>query len=201
LWLWGLEIPTLLFLFTEKVIFIVSTDSKIKKLSSIDVPPAFPLTIKYLPFTNDGQELFLTLENAFYDSFEGSKLGLLTREMKGEEGPLAEKWREYVDNILNGKTPLSKNKKGLAGVPIMDGLSDLFSVKREDDISHAKKASHFTSVAFKRLLLSEIETAIDEEKKVSHIALAEKVVSLSPFLSCFCLFLIFPVFFRLRTSS
>ena len=95
--------------------------------------------------------------------------------MKGEEGPLAEKWREYVDSILQGKTAMSKSKKGLIAVPIMDGLSALFSVKREEEIACVKKAAHFTSVAFKRLLLTEIETAIDEEKSVSHLALAEKV--------------------------
>uniref|UniRef100_A0A7S4NMW4 FACT complex subunit n=1 Tax=Paramoeba aestuarina TaxID=180227 RepID=A0A7S4NMW4_9EUKA len=87
--------------------------------------------------------------------------------MKKEGGKLAEAWNNFFVAYVK--------KEGLQSASITDGLGGVFSVKEESDIQIIRKSAAITTSTYKKFLLNEIEIAIDEEKRVSHSKLAEKV--------------------------
>ena len=84
-------------------------------------------------------------------------------------------------SLLKTPTP-NKHSIELAASSIVDGLGGVFSVKKDNELAIMLKSAAITTSAYKKFLLNEIETAIDE-------------VRLFFFLFLFFSFLFFFVFF------
>eukprot|EP00008_Paramoeba_atlantica_P005836 CAMPEP_0201480538 /NCGR_PEP_ID=MMETSP0151_2-20130828/5009_1 /ASSEMBLY_ACC=CAM_ASM_000257 /TAXON_ID=200890 /ORGANISM="Paramoeba atlantica, Strain 621/1 / CCAP 1560/9" /LENGTH=979 /DNA_ID=CAMNT_0047862429 /DNA_START=38 /DNA_END=2977 /DNA_ORIENTATION=- len=142
-------------------------------------PPEVKIDVEFVAFSQDGsQEIFNKLKKEIRSSFGGATLGALMREMKAEKGDFAEGWVSEIMGLFGASEEEKEGKKKgkkLKAVSVVEGMGAVFAIKDESDLSTMKNSAKITSMVFKKLLLAKIETAIDEEQKISHATLADKV--------------------------
>jgi nucleosome binding factor SPN SPT16 subunit len=64
---------------------------------------------------------------------------------------------------------------GLQTVYVASGLADTMSVKDEEEVKNVKKAAYLVSSALNNRGFKDIEETIDQEKKVKHSKLSERM--------------------------
>lgn len=95
----------------------------------------------------------------------GSKIGILAKDKA--ESPLIADWNKYLE--------AHRVESGVEMLDITASMANVLSVKDEDELILAKLASKASAVVMEEYVMDQIMTIIDEEKKVSHESLSEKI--------------------------
>ncbi|KAJ7963220.1 FACT complex subunit SPT16 [Quillaja saponaria] len=174
IWLLGYEFPETIMVFTKKQIHFLCSPKKVSllevviKLSKDTVGVDVVMHAKAKG--DDGTGLMDAIFHAIraqskVDGNDNPILGYITRE--APEGKLLETWDE---KLKNSDFHLSD---------ITNGFSDLFAVKKNDELTCVKRAAYLTTSVMKSFVVPKLENVIDEEKKVTHSRLmdeTEKVI-------------------------
>ncbi|XP_061360509.1 FACT complex subunit SPT16-like isoform X1 [Gastrolobium bilobum] len=169
LWLLGFEFPETIMVFMKKQIHILCSQKKASILESVKKPAkeavGVDLVLHVKPKNDDGTALMDAIFHAIRaqskaDGHDASTVGYISRE--APEGKLLEVW---ADKLKNTKFHLND---------VANGLSSLFAVKNNEELTSIKRAAYLTTNVMKNFVVSKLENVIDEEKKVSHSTLMEE---------------------------
>ncbi|CAJ2502394.1 Uu.00g097880.m01.CDS01 [Anthostomella pinea] len=163
-WLLGYEFPTTLMLFTLDCLYIVTTAKKAKHLESLK-GGRFPIEVLVR-----GKDAAVN-EKQFHKIAEhinaaGKKVGVLTKDTS--KGPFVDEWKKvFADKCGDAEQ-----------VDISVALSTAaFSVKDETELRTMRTASKACVALMNPYFLDQMSDILDQEKKVKHSTLANKVDS------------------------
>ncbi|KAL2758648.1 hypothetical protein ACRALDRAFT_1075151 [Sodiomyces alcalophilus JCM 7366] len=161
-WLLGYEFPTTLMLILLDTIYIVTTAKKAKHLEPLK-NGRFP--VKILVRGKDAEQnekIWTEITSAIKNA--GSKIGVLPKDTS--KGPFVDDWKKsYADQC-----------KDIEEVDISQALSTAaFSIKDESELRAMRTASKACVGLMTPFLLEEITDIVDDDKKVKHSALTDKV--------------------------
>ncbi|KAL2138417.1 hypothetical protein VTI28DRAFT_6841 [Corynascus sepedonium] len=161
-WLLGYEFPTTLMLFTLDTLYILTTQKKAKYLDQIK---GGRIPVEVLVRGKDAAEnekLFVKITDAIKAA--GKKVGVLTKD--NSKGPFIDEW----------KKTFSENCKDVEQVDIAQALSaGAFSVKDEAELRAMRTSSKACVALLTPYFLDEMSDILDQDKKIKHSALADKV--------------------------
>jgi nucleosome binding factor SPN SPT16 subunit len=152
-WLLGYEFTdTVMFFSKDKLHFLTST-----KKANILAPlkKANPDMI----VINDRKDV--SYANFLQSIDVGRKIGVLENDKLEHKGAFVQEWYKEFDANSVPKADISA------------AIAHLFVVHTDAEIAHLKNAGQVASVALKRHFVKEMETTIDEDKKITHAKLAE----------------------------
>ncbi|KAJ5584102.1 FACT complex subunit s.t1.c16 [Penicillium hispanicum] len=160
-WLLGYEFPATLFVLTTEAVHVVTTPKKAELLE--------PLTGGKVPV-----ELLVTTKDpesktkAFGKCLDvikgaGKKVGTLPKDHTS--GPFADDWKRAFGDI----------SKDVEEVDITPALSAAFSIKDPEELVSVRNASRACSGLMSEYFVDEMSRLLDEEKQITHKALAAKV--------------------------
>ncbi|KAF8854754.1 transcription elongation complex subunit [Acephala macrosclerotiorum] len=161
-WLLGYEFPATLFLITLDGLYIVTTAKKAKHLEPLK-GGKIPLHVLVRGKDNEANEkLFVDINN--HIKAAGKKVGILPKDTSN--GPFIDEWKKVYSNI----------SKDVEEVDIGPALSSAaLAVKDENELRAMRNASKACIALMNPYFLEEMSNVLDEEKKVKHSALANKV--------------------------
>ncbi|KAK2615761.1 hypothetical protein N8I77_002490 [Diaporthe amygdali] len=161
-WLLGYEFPTTLMLFTTETLYILTTQKKAKYLDQIK-GDKFPVEV--LVRGKDAEEnkkLFVKVAEIIKKA--GNKVGVISKD--ASKGPFVDEW----------KAVLAEECKDVDEVDITAALSTAaFSTKDEAELRAVRNSSKACVALMHSYFLDEMSTILDQEKKVKHRVLADKV--------------------------
>ncbi|KAK4248795.1 FACT complex subunit-domain-containing protein [Corynascus novoguineensis] len=161
-WLLGYEFPTTLMLFTLDTLYILTTQKKAKYLYQIK---GGRIPVEVLVRGKDAAEnekLFVKITDAIKAA--GKKVGVLTKD--NSKGPFIDEW----------KKTFAENCKDVEQVDIAQALSaGAFSVKDEAELRAMRTSSKACVALLTPYFLDEMSDILDQDKKIKHSALADKV--------------------------
>ncbi|KAI1486575.1 FACT complex subunit spt-16 [Biscogniauxia mediterranea] len=161
-WLLGYEFPTTLMLLTLDCLYIVTTAKKAKHLEPLK-GGRFPIEV--LVRGKDAaanEKQFLKIADTINSA--GKKIGVLTKDTS--RGPFVDEWKKIF----------SEKCKDVEEVDMAVALSTAaFSVKDETELRAMRTASKACVALMNPYFLDQMSDILDQEKKVKHSALANKV--------------------------
>ncbi|KAL8363115.1 hypothetical protein RB601_009072 [Gaeumannomyces tritici] len=161
-WLLGYEFPTTLMLFTIDTLYILTTAKKAKHLDQIK-GGRFPVEV--LARGKDAAEnakAFAKITDAVKEA--GNKIGVLTKDTA--KGPFVDEWKKIF----------AENCKDVEESDIAQALSAAaFATKDEAELRAMRTSSKACVALMHPFFLDEMSAILDQEKKVKHSSLAEKV--------------------------
>ncbi|XP_057434287.1 FACT complex subunit SPT16-like [Lotus japonicus] len=171
LWLLGFEFPDTIMVFMKNQIHILCSQKKASILESVKKPAReavgveLEVVLHVKPKNDDGTALMDAIFRAIRaqsksDGGDASTIGYISRE--APEGKLLEAWAEKLKSSDFHLTDVA------------NGLSTLFAVKSNEELTSIKRAAYLTTSVMKNFVVSKLENVIDEEKKVSHSTLMEE---------------------------
>jgi len=161
-WLLGYEFPTTLMLLTPETVYILTTAKKAKYLDQIK-GGRVPVEVLVRGKDNaENEKLFGKLTDAIKAA--GKKVGVLTKD--NSKGPFIDEWKKaFADNC-----------KDVEEVDIAQALSAAaFSVKDETELRAMRTSSKACVALLTPYFLDEMSNILDQEKKIKHSALGDKV--------------------------
>ncbi|KAK2787451.1 FACT complex subunit spt16 [Emmonsiellopsis sp. PD_33] len=161
-WLLGYEFPATLFVFTLEAMYVVTTAKKAKHLEHLK---GGKIPVEILVTTKDAEQKAKVFEKCL-DVIKnaGKKVGVLPKDTS--TGPFAEEWKRVFGEI----------SKEVEEVDIAPALSSVaFSVKGPEELISIRNASRACSGLMSEYFVDEMSQLLDEEKKITHKALAAKV--------------------------
>ncbi|KAK3953039.1 FACT complex subunit-domain-containing protein [Pseudoneurospora amorphoporcata] len=161
-WLLGYEFPTTLMLFTLDTIYILTTQKKAKYLDQVK-GGRYPVEVLVRgKDAAENEKLFVKITDAIKAA--GKKVGVLTKDTS--KGPFIDEWKKvYADNC-----------KDVEEVDIAQALSaGAFSVKDETELRAMRTSSKACVALLTPYFLDEMSNILDQDKKIKHSALADKV--------------------------
>ncbi|KAG7288656.1 FACT complex subunit ctc-2 [Staphylotrichum longicolle] len=163
-WLLGYEFPTTLMLFTLDTLYILTTQKKAKYLDQIK-GGRFPVEVLVRgKDAAENEKLFTKITDAIKAA--GKKVGVLTKDTSN--GPFIDEWKKTFAN----------NCKDVEEVDIAQALSaGAFSVKDEAELRAMRTSSKACVALLTPYFLDEMSNILDQDKKIKHSALADKVFS------------------------
>eukprot|EP00941_MAST-03F_sp_MAST-3F-sp1_P005807 g5807.t1 len=176
LFLFGFEFPSTTLLFTEKELTVMTSAKKAAKYfeplrKSVEGDEEMPVTLKVVSLTKEEagrKSQFEDVAKTIKTSNEGKKVALMTKELKYvTNGAHAQGWMAALDSL-----------DGVERVNGAGGVAVTFSVKDMQELASIKKAAFVTGRLMRYGLVPEMEVVIDEGKKVTHEALAERTEKL-----------------------
>ncbi|KAA8536705.1 hypothetical protein F0562_029183 [Nyssa sinensis] len=169
IWLLGYEFPETIMVFMNKQIHFLCSQKKASLLEvvkrSAKEAVGVDVVLHVKAKSDDGttqMDAILRAVHALSKSGGGDNpvVGYIARE--APEGNLLETWAE---KLKNSSLQLSD---------ITNGLSDLFAVKDNGEITNVKKAAFLSASAMKNFVVPKLEQVIDEERKVTHSSLMDE---------------------------
>ncbi|KAE9591305.1 putative peptidase M24, FACT complex subunit Spt16p/Cdc68p, creatinase/Aminopeptidase P/Spt16 [Lupinus albus] len=169
LWLLGFEFPETIMVFMKKQIHILCSQKKASILESVKKPArdavGLDVVLHVKSRNDDGTALMDVILRAIRvqskaDGRDAATIGYISRE--DPEGKLLEAWSEKLKNTDFNLSDVS------------NGLSNLFAVKSNEELTSIKRAAYLTASVMKNFVVTKLETVIDEEKKTSHSTLMEE---------------------------
>ncbi|KAF1814664.1 SPT16-domain-containing protein [Eremomyces bilateralis CBS 781.70] len=162
LWLLGYEFPATLFVLTQDALHIVTTKKKASYLEPLKEEGKTPIEIHIRgKDAEENAKQFEACLNVVKKA--GKKVGLFTKETAN--GPFAEAW----------KGAFEKATSDLEQVDMSAAISTAaLSIKDEKELRNVRDASRASTHMIK-FLSDEIVEIIDEEKKITHKNLADKI--------------------------
>ncbi|KAL8545355.1 hypothetical protein ACS0TY_005507 [Phlomoides rotata] len=164
IWLLGYEFPETIMVFREKHIHFICSQKKaevlkvIKKAAAVeDIEVDIRVKLKNDDGSSQMESVFRAIRSQSSDT---PTVGYIARE--APEGKLLEIWSDKLKG------------SGFTLSDISNGLSELFAVKDNNEITCIKKAAYLTASAMKNFVVPKVEKVIDEEKKVTHATLMEE---------------------------
>ncbi|KAI1401893.1 SPT16-domain-containing protein [Hypoxylon fuscum] len=163
-WLLGYEFPTTLMLITTDILYVVTTAKKAKHLEQLK-GGRFPIEVLVRgKDATANEKQFAKIAETINSS--GKKVGLLTKDRSN--GPFVDEWKKLF----------SDKCKDVEEVDISGALSNAaFSVKDETELRAMRAASKACVALMTPFFLDQMSDVLDQEKKVKHSALANKVDS------------------------
>lgn len=164
-WLFNLEIPDLLMVFAKDTITFLATKRKIDFLRPLQTnKDGMPKVVLLTRDKTDGNKAnFEKISDTIKSN--GSTVGTFPKEQSMFSG---EFYQECMQNLL-------KSDNGLVTQDVTSNLAILMAVKEETELQYIQKACTATETAYSRVLVKELTTIIDKEKKVSHKKLSAKL--------------------------
>ncbi|KAG9232590.1 FACT complex subunit-domain-containing protein [Amylocarpus encephaloides] len=163
-WLLGYEFPATLFLFTIDGMTIVTTA---KKAAHLEPLKGGKIPLEVLVRGKNGEEnekLFTKITKQIKSA--GKKLGVITKDIS--RGPFIEEWKKSYGSI----------SKDVEEVEIGPALSQAaLAVKEESELRAMRSASKACVALMNPYFVEEMSNVLDEEKKVKHSTLANKIDS------------------------
>ncbi|KAI0472979.1 FACT complex subunit spt-16 [Xylariaceae sp. FL0804] len=161
-WLLGYEFPTTLMLFTTECLYILTTAKKAKHLEQLK-GGRFPIEV--LVRGKDAaanEKQFAQIADSINSA--GNKLGVVAKD--SSYGPFVDEWKKVF----------GEKCKDAEEVDISAALSTAaFSVKDETELRAMRTASKACVALMNPYFLDQMSDVLDQEKKVKHSALAQKV--------------------------
>ncbi|KAI4145361.1 MAG: hypothetical protein L6R39_003823 [Caloplaca ligustica] len=161
-WLLGYEFPATLMVFTPDALTIVTTTKKAKHLEPLKggKTPVEVLSRAKDPAVNAKQfEKCLDLIKS-----SGKKVGVLAKDTPS--GPFAEEWKKAFGDIF----------KDIEEVDIAPALSlAALSVKDETELRNMRDSARASTGIMTEFFVEEMSEVLDEEKKVTHKQLSDKI--------------------------
>ncbi|KAK4217143.1 FACT complex subunit ctc-2 [Rhypophila decipiens] len=160
-WLLGYEFPTTLMLFTLDTLYILTTPKKAGYLDQIK-GGRYPVEVLVRgKNAAENEKIFVKITDAIKAA--GKKVGVLTKDTS--KGPFVAEWKKVF----------AENCKDTEQVDVAQALSAAaFSVKDEAEL-RAMRSSSKACVALASYFVDEMSAILDEENKVKHRVLADKV--------------------------
>lgn len=167
IWLLGYEFPETIMVFGTKQIHFLCSQKKASLLEGIKGSAKEVVGVDIVMHVklknDDGTSQMDAILRAMPSELSGARdspiIGHIVRE--APEGKLLEKWAEKLKN------------SGFELVDVTNGLSELFAVKDQNELTFIKKAAYLTASAMKNYVVPKLERVIDEEKEVSHASLMD----------------------------
>lgn len=168
IWLLGYEFPDTIMVFGEKNIYFTCSGKKAPLLEVVKESAKETVKAEVVIWAKAKNEdgsiqmdkvLRAISSQPKSDDHDVPIVGNITRE--APEGKLLQLWS---DKLKDSGLPLSD---------ISNGLSDLFAVKDENEITCIKKAAYLTASVMKNYVVPTVEKVIDEEKKLTHEQLTQ----------------------------
>eukprot|EP00171_Calliarthron_tuberculosum_P007417 IDg7417t1 len=156
-WLFGAEVQGCAIVLSKKKVLIVIAKDYFSVLGALSSPAKDKLPEVEAISAADAAPVKKAVEAALADA---SKVGILTKEVASQKGDVAKLINSTAK--ARGETP-----------NIAPGLAQVLAVKDEDEAAKTRKASILTANVLKHALIQRIERTIDEEKKMSHLALCD----------------------------
>ncbi|OJJ44204.1 hypothetical protein ASPZODRAFT_135696 [Penicilliopsis zonata CBS 506.65] len=161
-WLLGYEFPGTLFIFTTEAMYIVTTAKKAKHL---EVLKDGKIPVEILVISKDPEQKSRVFDKCL-DVIKSSskKVGLIPKDTTS--GPFADDWkRAFAD--------LSKEVEEIDISPALSHAA--FSVKDPEELVSIRNASRACSGLMSEYFVDEMSQLLDEEKQMTHKALAAKI--------------------------
>ncbi|KAK0720559.1 FACT complex subunit-domain-containing protein [Lasiosphaeris hirsuta] len=161
-WLLGYEFPTTLMLLTLDTVYILTTQKKAKYLDQIK-GGRYPVEVLVRgKDAAENEKLFIKITDAIKAA--GKKVGILTKDTS--KGPFIDEWKKtFADNC-----------KDIEEVDVAQALSaGAFSVKDETELRAMRTSSKACVALLTPYFLDEMSNILDQDKKIKHSALADKV--------------------------
>ncbi|TLD21546.1 hypothetical protein PspLS_09193 [Pyricularia sp. CBS 133598] len=161
-WLLGYEFPTTLMLFTVDTLYILTTAKKAKHLDQIK-GGRYPVEVLVRgKDAAENEKAFVKIAEHIKEA--GNKVGVLTKD--ASKGPFVEEWKKVY----------TEHCKEVEEVDVAQALSSAaFSTKDEAELRAMRTASKACVALMHPYFLDEMSDILDQEKKVKHSVLAEKV--------------------------
>ncbi|RDL37751.1 putative FACT complex subunit SPT16 [Venustampulla echinocandica] len=163
-WLLGYEFPATLFLFTLEALYIVTTAKKAKHLEPLK---GGKVPLEVLVRGKDAAEnekLFTKINDVIKSA--GKKVGVLPKD--NSSGPFVDEWKKIYGDI-------SKDVEEVDIAPALSAAA--LAVKDENELRAMRSASKACIALMNPYFVEEMSNVLDEEKKVKHSSLANKIDS------------------------
>ncbi|EPS27400.1 FACT complex subunit spt16 [Penicillium oxalicum] len=160
-WLLGYEFPATLFVLTTEAIYVVTTAKKAELLEPLKNGK---IPVELLVTTKDPETKTKAFEKCI-DVIKGAgkKVGTLPKDTT--TGPFADDWKRAFSEI----------SKDVEEVDITPALSSAFAIKDPEELVSIRNASRACSGLMSEYFVDEMSRLLDEEKQITHKALAAKV--------------------------
>ncbi|KAJ9236799.1 hypothetical protein DTO169E5_5569 [Paecilomyces variotii] len=161
-WLLGYEFPATLFVFTIDAMYVVTTAKKAKHLEPLK---GGKIPVEILVTTKDAEQKTKIFEKCLdIIKTAGKKVGTLPKD--AASGPFADEWKRLFGDIA----------KDVEEVDIAPALSSAaFSVKGPEELVCIRNAARACSGLMSEYFVDEMSQLLDEERKMTHKALASKI--------------------------
>ncbi|KAK3360147.1 transcription elongation complex subunit [Lasiosphaeria hispida] len=161
-WLLGYEFPTTLMLLTLDTVYILTTQKKAKYLDQIK-GGRYPVEVLVRgKDAAENEKLFIKITDAIKAA--GKKVGILSKDTS--KGPFIDEW----------KKTFAENCKDIEEADVAQALSaGAFSVKDETELRAMRTSSKACVALLTPYFLDEMSNILDQDKKIKHSALADKV--------------------------
>ncbi|KAK3674398.1 FACT complex subunit spt16 [Recurvomyces mirabilis] len=163
-WLLGYEFPTTLFLFTLEGMYIITTKKKATYLEPLKEGGKTPIEV--LVRGKDAEEntkqferMLELIKNA------GKKVGVVAKD--ASSGPFVNEW----------KTAFADISKDVEEVDISSALSNVMSVKDENELRAIRNASVASSHVMADYFVDYMSDILDKDKKITHKAFSDKIAA------------------------
>lgn len=160
-WLLGYEFPATLILITLKKVVFVTSANKAKFLEPVSKSSSLP--VELLLRTKDEPSNAKQLETIIEYIETGEKVGLFLKD--SYKGKFIEEWNRVF----------SRSSGSVKQVDVGTAIAPCMSIKDEDELEQIQTASTVSSTVLSQFFVSQMSTIVDEGKKVTHSALAERV--------------------------
>ncbi|OJK03321.1 hypothetical protein ASPACDRAFT_76395 [Aspergillus aculeatus ATCC 16872] len=160
-WLLGYEFPATLLVFTTEVVYVVTTAKKAKHLEPLR---GGKVPVEILVTSKNPEEKTKSFEKCIeVIKTAGKKVGILPKDTAS--GPFSEDWRRAY----------AAGGGELEEVDISGALSAALAVKDTDELVSIRNASRACSGLMADYFVDEMSRLLDEEKQMTHKALAMKI--------------------------
>ena len=164
-WLFNMDIPDLLMVFGKSKIIFLAGKKKIDFLKSLkDKAPSgtkVPSIELFVKDRDDNSANFEKIVNLMKN--DGKNIGIFAKDKFSGNF-----YSECMDNIFKAENSFEKKDVSAA-------LAYILAVKDDDEIQYINKACNATETIYSRVLVKELTSIIDKEKKVSHRKLSAKL--------------------------
>lgn len=165
-WLFNLEIPDILMVFSRSTIYFLATKKKIDFMRPLkDKAPSGTKVKIELLIRNEEDENKANFEKILNGlrSNSSRQLGVFVKDKF--PGVF---YQECVDKIF-------KPEHGFDKQDVSAAISYILAVKEDIELQYIQKACSVTETTYSRVLCKELTVIIDKEKKVSHSKLSDKL--------------------------
>ncbi|EXJ60662.1 xaa-Pro aminopeptidase [Cladophialophora yegresii CBS 114405] len=161
-WLLGYEFPATLMVFTTAVLYVVTTEKKAKHLANLKDGkiPVEILTV-HVKQSETRTQAFQKCIDVIQGA--GKKVGII---------PKAEAHGPFVDEWVKMYGEISKN---IEEVDVSGAFSTAFAVKDENELRAMRTAARAASGMISDYWVDEMSTVLDQEKKITHRQLCDKM--------------------------
>ncbi|KAI4733388.1 FACT complex protein [Aureobasidium sp. EXF-12298] len=160
-WLLGYEFPSTVFVITQDSMHIVTTKKKATYLEPLkDGKTPVEILVRGKDAAENAKQ-FETCLDVIKNA--GKKVGIISKDPSS--GPFIKEWKDSFANI----------SKDVEEVDITPAISAALSIKDEKELRAIRDASRASSGIMANYFVDQMSGILDEEKKMSHKALSQKV--------------------------